>query len=297
MFKTVVTIIGSGLSASLQEKFVGSIKSLGLGSIELVSLCDDYAIDIFIDNGGEELKAKIRSKLKNIGSFDVFIQNNDSFRKKKLLIADMDATIVVQETLNEIAKELNLADKIVPITEKAMRGELDFEEALKARVALLKGVPFEKLLSFAPKIEYSKGAKSLVKTMNKFGAKSVLVSGGFDIFTDYVARDLGFYKNFGNSLEVLGSELTGMVIPPIVDKFKKEQVLVAEAKEQGCDLKHVMAVGDGANDLNMLRRAGLGVGYFAKQLIVDNIEHQIRYTDLTSLLYMQGYKESDVIDS
>jgi phosphoserine phosphatase len=248
-----------------------------------------YAVDYFITEESDDLRRKLSQKLVAMGEVDVFIQQNDEFRKKRLLVSDMDGTIVQQETIDEVAASLDIKDELAQITEMAMRGEMDFAESLQTKVAMLKGLPVDELFKVVERLEYSVGASQLIRTMNKFGAKCVLVSGGFDVFTGSVAGSLGFAEHFSNKLVVKENKLTGEVCKPIQDKHGKEQILLDQAKALGCDLRHVMAVGDGANDLLMLKRAGTGVGYFAKPLVQEAVPYQIRHTDLTSLLYIQGY--------
>ena len=207
----------------------------------------------------------------------------------------MDATMVRQETLDELAAYLNLKDKIAQITEKAMRGEIDFHAALRMRVGMLKGLPLAAIFETLGKVEYSLGAATLIKTMNRHGTRCVLVSGGFDLFTEPVAATLGFVKNFGNRLEIVDGKLTGEVIPPIIDKDSKERIVVDQARALGCDMQQVATIGDGANDIPMLKKAGTGIGYFGKPAVVEATPHQIRHTDLVSVLYMQGYRQAEIV--
>jgi phosphoserine phosphatase len=175
-----------------------------------------------------------------------------------------------------------------------MRGEIDFQEALRMRVKLLKGLPLAALFETIRQMEYSSGAAALVKTMGRQGAKCVLVSGGFDLFTSHVAATLGFHKNYGNQLVIQDQKLTGEIIPPIVDKHVKERLVIEQAQAFGCALEHVVAVGDGANDIPMLKKAGTGVGYFGKPAVLEATPHHIRHSDLTAILYMQGYRQEDI---
>lgn len=293
MHKTVITIVSGrpeGLTAELEKKALSAVKSLGVDALQTEYLQPKKALDILLLDQNVVLTAQLRQKLAGLEGCDIFVQPNDVFRKKKLLVADMDATIIRQETLDELARHFNLQDKIIPITEKAMRGEIDFQEALRMRVRMLKGLPLSALYDTLKKVEFSTGADVLVKTMNRAGGRCVLISGGFDIFTGHVAATLGFYKNIGNRLEIDNGALTGEVIPPIVDKTVKEQTVRQEAKALGIDMAQVMAVGDGANDIPMLKVAGVGVGYFGKPAVVEATPFQVRHTDLTSLLYMQGLK-------
>jgi len=294
MLETVVTVVGNGLDSVVEKRAAQLIKETGVDGLQVDRLHPGRSIDILLKARTPELSALICRKLAPLGAFDIFLQPNDHFRKKKLLIADMDATIVRQETLDELAAHFNLKDKIAPITEKAMRGEIDFQEALRMRVRLLKGLPLAALFETIRQIEYSPGAATLVKIMRRQGAKCVLVSGGFDLFTNHVAQTLGFHKNFGNQLVIEDQKLTGEVVPPIVDKYVKERLVVEQAKAFGCELQHVVAVGDGANDIPMLRKAGVGVGYFGKPAVLEATPHQIRHTDLTAILYMQGYRQEEI---
>lgn len=290
---TVVTVVGA-LDRTVEDKAAALVKSTGVDSLSVDVLHPGRAIDIHIGQETPALSAALRQTLENLGSFDVFVQSDGPFRRKKLMLADMDATMVRQETLDELAAHFNLKEQVAAITEKAMRGELDFHEALRERVRLLKGLPVGALHETLHEIEYSPGAKTLVQTMRRHGAVCVLVSGGFDIFTDAVAGTLGFHKNFGNRLEIVGDRLTGEVIPPILDKFAKEKHVVEQAKACNCPLEAVVAVGDGANDVPMLCKAGAGVGYFGKPAVVAATPYQIRHTDLTAILYMQGYRQAEI---
>jgi phosphoserine phosphatase len=294
MPETVITIVGHGLDPAVENRAAQLVKDTGGGSVQVDRLHTGRAVDILLQAQSPELTALLRQKLLSLGAFDIFIQVNDLNRKKKLLVADMDATIVRQETLDELAGHFNLKDKIAPITEKAMRGEIDFQEALRMRVGLLKGLPLAALFETIREMEYSPGAATLVKTMGAHGAKCVLVSGGFDLFTSHVAATLGFHRNFGNRLGIENDKLTGEVMKPIVDKYVKERLVTEQARDFGCRLQQVVAVGDGANDIPMLKKAGTGVGYFGKPAVQEATPHQIRHTDLMAILYMQGYRQEDL---
>ena len=300
MHGSVITIVAAsenGLNDATVTEAAGLLKSFGVEGLKIIPLHAGRAVDIFVDANNAELTAKIYQKLQNLGRFDIFVQKNDENRRKRLLIADMDATIIVGETLDELADHLGLKDKIAPITAKAMQGEIDFAEALTMRVKLLKGMPLTDIFKTMRGIIYSGGAKSLVKTMNRFGGKCVLISGGFDFFTSHVATTVGFYKNFGNTLGIHDDKLTGEVMPPIIDKYAKQKKLEEEAKLLQISLAQTMAVGDGANDIPMLQTAGVGVGYFGKPAVVVATPYQVRYSDLTALLYLQGYTKEEIVFS
>ncbi|HRJ66464.1 MAG TPA: phosphoserine phosphatase SerB [Alphaproteobacteria bacterium] len=296
--ETVVTIVAGaegGLKTADENRLAADIKSLGVERLRTDWLASGRALDIIASGNSAQLTADLRQKLQNAGPFDIFIQPLDDDRRKGLLLADMDATMVEGETLDDLAAHLNLKDKIAPITAQAMRGELDFAEALRLRVGLLKGLPVSALFETLEGMRYSKGAASLVKTMGRYGAKCVLISGGFDIFTRHVAGVLGFYRNIGNRLEIENDRLTGNVLLPIVDKDTKRRTLFEETEKLGLTPARTMAVGDGANDIPMLEAAGAGVGYFGKPAVQAATPHQVRHTDLTALLYMQGYRKEFIL--
>jgi phosphoserine phosphatase len=295
MPEIAITIVGNDLDATVENRAAQLVKETGVDGLHIDRLQPGRAIDILVKAEAPALIKLLQQKLGVLGGFDIFVQSNDAFRKKKLLVADMDATMVRQETLDELAAHLNLKDKISQITEKAMRGEIDFHAALRMRVGMLKGLPLAAIFETLRKVEYSPGAAILVKTMNRHGAKGVLVSGGFDLFTAPVAATLGFYKNFGNRLEIVDGKLTGEVIPPIIDKHAKERLVIDQARALGLDLRQIAAIGDGANDVPMLRKAGTGIGYFAKPAVVEATPHQIRFTDLVSVLFMQGYRKDELV--
>ncbi|MDF3025389.1 MAG: phosphoserine phosphatase, partial [Alphaproteobacteria bacterium] len=249
--------------------------------------------DLTVPAHHEALTVALRKSFEDFEGCDVFVQAKDEFRRKKLLVADMDATMIEGETLDELAAHFGLKDKIAPITQQAMRGEIDFAEALRMRVALLRGMPVSALQETLDQVHYSKGAKTLVGTMRRHGAQCVLISGGFDFFTVPVAQTLGFHKNIGNRLGIEYDMLTGEVTPPIIDKNTKKKTVEDEARALGLDPRVAVAVGDGANDIPMLQTAGAGVGYFGKPAVVAATPYQIRHTDLTSILYMQGYTKRE----
>lgn len=293
--ETVVTIVAGaedGLTSADEDRIAGAVKSLGVERLRTDWLADGQALDIIISGNSAELTSRLRHKLQNAGPFDIFVQNLDENRRKGLLLADMDATMVEGETLDDLAAHLNLKDKIAPITAQAMRGEIDFAEALRKRVGLLKGLPVAALFETLDDMRYSKGGETLVKTMNRFDAKCVLISGGFDIFTRHVAGVLGFYRNIGNRLEIEHDKLTGNVHLPIIDKDTKRRTLAEETAKLNLNPARTMAVGDGANDIPMLQAAGVGVGYFGKPAVQEATPHQVRHSDLTALLYMQGYRKN-----
>ncbi|MGQ0564308.1 MAG: phosphoserine phosphatase SerB [Gemmobacter sp.] len=216
-------------------------------------------------------------------------------RRKRLLLADMDSTMIRQECIDELAAEAGVGAQVAAITARAMNGELPFEGALRERVALLKGLPFaviDRVLDH--RITLMPGAQALVATMRAGGAMAALVSGGFTAFTARVAAALGFDEHRANVLQVADGHLTGTVAEPILGQAAKVQALEDLSLRLGIAPADVIAVGDGANDLGMLGRAGLGVALHAKPAVQAACDLRINHGDLTALLYLQGYGIGDV---
>ena len=220
----------------------------------------------------------------------------DEDRRKKLLIADMDSTIVTSETLDELAREAGLFDKIAPITARAMRGELKFEEALRERLALMSGMPKSFLERAWEKVRYSDGAAVAVATMREHGTYAVLVSGGFTFFTERVAAALGFDEHRANRLVFDGESFAGRAEEPILGREAKVEALYQLCTQRGLALNEAACVGDGANDLGMIQAAGCGVAYRAKPILAESAKFQINHGDLTGLLYIQGYRREQFVD-
>ena len=216
-------------------------------------------------------------------------------RRKMLLVADMESTIIENEMLDELADFLGLRDEVSEITRRAMNDEIDFTAALAARVALLAGMATARLDEAALRIRVTPGAAALVATMRAHGAFAALVSGGFTIFTDLVRRALGFDCEIANELIVENDRLTGRVRAPIVTRETKLAALKRLAAERGLTLAASLAVGDGANDLPMIEAAGLGVAFRAKPAVAARARIRIDHADLTALLYAQGYRESEIV--
>lgn len=217
-------------------------------------------------------------------------------RRKKLIVADMDSTIITCECLDEIADLLGFKEKVSAITERAMRGELAFEPALRERVALLDGLEEARLADvYRDRVRLTAGARTLVMTMRKSGAHTVLVSGGFTFFTTRVAAAAGFETHRGNTLLSENGKLTGRVGEPILGREAKLATLEEAARRHGLNLEETLAVGDGANDLAMIQAAGLGVAFHAKPLVAAAAGARIDHGDLTALLYLQGYRADEFV--
>jgi len=228
-----------------------------------------------------------------IPGVDVVVQG-ESGRRKRLLVADMDSTIIEVECIDELAEFAGCKAEVAAVTERAMSGELQFADALRERVALLNGLGLGAIARcMAERVRITPGAEALVRTMRAHGAPAILVSGGFTAFAEPIARRVGFSDSVANRLEAAHGRLTGRVSEPIVGAEGKRDALLTAAAEAGIDLADTLAVGDGANDIPMIEAAGLGVAYRAKPKVVAAAGARIEHGDLTALLYAQGYPRSE----
>ncbi len=295
----IATII-SGESFTLNEmelnSIIDAIQASG-GIIEDVKfLKDEKVADIYFAVLPIEDVNEILSNLLENFEIDFFVQPAQG-RRKKLLISDMDSTIIDQECIDEIADVLGIKPKIAEITERAMNGELDFKDALRERVSLLKGVSKAQLEEvYNNKITVQVGAETLVKTMASNGARCVLVSGGFTFFTSRIKDFCGFHIEEANILNFDDyGKLNGTVQEPILDAEAKLNAIKFHCEDIGIAPFMATAIGDGANDLKMIKYAGLGVAYRAKKIVSDQAKFKINIPNLENLLYAQGYKHSEFV--
>lgn len=253
------------------------------------------ALDLAVEAEDERAVREAAESAVEGRAVDVCVQPWNG-RRKKLLVADMDSTIINVECLDELADFAGLKPHIAAITERAMRGELEFETALKERVALLRGLSTEALQqTYDERVRLNPGARTLVRTMAANGARCALVSGGFTFFTSRVAEAAGFHLNRANTLHEDGGKLTGEVGEPILGREAKLQALLGEAEALELPLSQTLAVGDGANDLAMIEVAGLGVAYRAKPIVAAQANAKVDHADLTALLYFQGYRGDEFV--
>ncbi|HEY9090596.1 phosphoserine phosphatase SerB [Parasphingorhabdus sp.] len=271
---------------SAADRLAGAgAKITGIGDI-----VDGKAADIHFEGDLE----KAQQALLLEGSMIDFVVQPASNREKKLLISDMDSTMITIECIDELAGYAGIKEQIAAVTERAMLGELDFEEALRSRVSLLAGLELSAIEQcLDEKVEIMPGAKLLVQTMAARGAMTILVSGGFTRFADPVARDIGFAKFEANILAEADGRLTGSLNGSIVDAARKAEILRQGALSAGLSLDQCMAVGDGANDIPMIALAGMGVAYHAKPKAAAAADAAISHNDLTALLYIQGIGSKD----
>lgn len=291
----VATLIVNPAKAALAPS-LGIKASAAVNATGLYWLADDIACDIPLPLGMEasEADASLRATLDG-APIDVVVQEQER-RRKKILIADMDSTMIGQECIDELAEEAGLRDHVAAITARAMNGEIAFEPALRERVALLKGLPLsviDKVIS--TRITLTPGGPQLVRTMRKHGAYTALVSGGFTSFTRRIAEMIGFNEERANRLIDDGTRLTGTVAEPILGREAKVEKLVEIAERLGLTPEDAIAVGDGANDLGMIQLAGTGVALHAKPAVAAQAKMRIDHGDLTALLYIQGYRKADFV--
>ena len=270
--------------------------SAGLAATDIVWLEPDVAADVFFAHEDDLRPVAERLRLTLApASVDVIVQPV-ACRRKMLLVADMDSTMIAQECIDELADCRGLRAQISAITEQAMRGEVDFEAALRARVALLAGVTRHEIATIIARLTPTPGARTLVATMRAHGALTALVSGGFTPFTDAVAAQLGFDETRANRLALANGALTGEVLSPVLGRTAKRAVLERLRRTRNLPRAATLAVGDGANDLDMLAAAGLGVAWRAKPAVAAAASARLDHTDLTALLHAQGYRRAEFVD-
>ncbi|EPE97640.1 phosphoserine phosphatase SerB [Rhizobium grahamii] len=279
------------LTQSIAEQAADAVKASGL-----YWLADGIACDIALRDGAD-VEAARANILAVIGSaaIDLVIQDAET-RRKRLLIADMDSTMIGQECIDELAAEVGLKEKVAAITARAMNGEIAFEPALRERVALLKGLPIGVVDDvISRRITLTPGGRELIATMKSKGHYTALVSGGFTVFTGPIAKTLGFDENHANVLLEEAGVLSGFVSEPILGKQAKVDALNDISERLGISPDDAIAVGDGANDLGMLQLAGSGVALHAKPTVAAQAKIQINHGDLSALLYIQGYRKTDFV--
>jgi len=271
--------------------------SAPVGAIDWLEPC--VAADVFFQRAPEalpDLRLALQAAASE-GGADAIVQPKVG-RRKRLLVADMDSTMIGQECIDELAEFAGIRERIAKITERAMRGELEFEPALRERVALLAGLPISIIETIlAERVTFTSGARTLVATMRANGAYTALVSGGFTLFAEKIAAGLGFDEARANRLETREGRITGVVLTPIAGAAAKREALEELRASLGLPAEATLAVGDGANDLDMLAAAGLGVAFHAKPKVAAAAAARVDRADLSALLFAQGYRRADFVEA
>jgi phosphoserine phosphatase len=298
MMKSVLTLVAppdrQPLSDAVTTVLLQRLYQLGATTGDIAWLQEGIACDIPFDNlPVDQTQQLVTATLAEL-PIDFHVQPAAN-RRKKLLLSDMDSTILTNETLDDIADIAGLKDEIAAITARTMAGELDFTQALIERIAMLAELSETALTKAFERIDYSAGGATLVATMRQHGAYTALVSGGFKYFTKRVAAKIGFDLDLANDLEISDGRLTGRLQGPILDPDGKLSALIRLSDEHGLTPADAATVGDGSNDIPMLRAAGLGVAYRGKPIVRQAIGCQVNYTDLTALLYFQGYQRTEFV--
>jgi len=301
MAESVLTFIAgpqfAGSWEGVRSVAVEALWRLGADLESMQWLAPERAVDLPFGNlDPDQAETAVRSALREqCGDppLDLVAQNLVG-RRKRLLIADLESTVIANEMLDELAEVLSLGPGIAEVTERAMNGEIAFAPALRERVALLAGKPAASLDEAARRIRVTPGARELVATMRANGAFTALVSGGFRNFTGRVRSELGFDLDIANELTIVGGEIAGSVREPVLGPEAKLAALRMLAADRGLPLADTLAVGDGANDVAMLESAGLGIAFHAKPVVRQRARHRIDHADLRALLYVQGYREEEI---
>src|ERR1043166_4790285 len=292
----VATLISNPARPALDDAAIAAARGAVPDAAAPRWLDPGIAADIlFSADAGDDktISARVRAALTGL-PIDVVVQPAAA-RRKRLFVADMDSTMIAQECVDELAAYVGLKAHVAAITEKAMRGEIAFEPALRERVALLEGLPVAVVGEVIDQhITPTPGGRALVATMRANGARTCLVSGGFTLFTARVAAMIGFDEHRGNTLEIRDGKLTGRVAEPILGRDAKRATLIELRNRLGLAPDDTLAVGDGANDLAMIEAAGRGLAYHAKPRVAEAAHARIDHGDLTALLYLQGYARADV---
>jgi phosphoserine phosphatase len=290
MVATLVAPAGTNLLDLAQ---IAALRN-ALPGAEASVLSSGRAVDLYVGAGqASTIRAELLAALDG-KPVDIIVQPAAG-RRKKLFIADMDSTMIGQECIDELADAVGLKAHVSAITERAMRGEIAFEPALKERVSLLKGLPAEIVGELIEtRITLTPGGPELVRTMRRNGAYTALVSGGFTAFTGPISTKIGFDMHQSNTLEIEDGRFAGRVSEPILGREAKREALIALREARGLSAHATLAVGDGANDLAMLGEAGLGIAFHAKPIVAEAAHARIDHTDLRTLLYAQGYRDADI---
>ena len=292
-----VTVIGTPLKASQMAAVAGRIADSGanIDRIERMARYPVTAIDLHVSGADpDKLRALLAAEAANQG-IDVAVQPANLMRRgMRLIVLDVDSTLVQGEVIEMVAEHAGQGEEVARVTEQAMAGELDFEESLRSRVALLEGVDASALDQVYDELVLAPGARTMVRVLRRLGYRFALVSGGFSHITDRLAADLGIHYSHANELEVVDGRLTGRIVGDVVDRAGKAAALRRFAEAVGVPLDAVIAIGDGANDLDMLAEAGLGIAFNAKPVVRDAADTAVNVPYLDAIMYLLGISREEI---
>jgi len=293
-----VTIIGAPLRAAAMSAVAGRIADAGanIDRIERMARYPVTAIDLHVSGVDTSALRSVLAAEAAAHGIDVAVQPANLLRRgTRLIVMDVDSTLIQGEVIEMLAKHAGYAAEVAAVTEQAMRGEIDFEESLRSRVALLRGVPESAIDDVYRAIQLAPGARTLVRTLRRLGYRFAIVSGGFSQITDRLAEDLGIHFSRANELEIVDGVLTGRVVGQVVDRAGKAAALREFAAEIGVPEAATIAIGDGANDLDMLNAAGLGIAYNAKPMVRDAADTAVNVPYLDAIMYLLGISREEIV--